>query len=217
MILVGKKVEREVEEYKMAKPSTTTDKELFIVKFSNIHNSIVNGIRRTILDDVPTFAIEEVEFVKNDSPLYDETVAHRLGLIPLKTDLKSYNFKNSCSCGGVGCALCEVKLSLSANSEGYVKSSELRSDDPQIVPVDTNIPITRLFKDQELEFTAKAILGTGREHAKWAPAHTYLRESEKGNDIELVIESFGQLESKEIYNQAIDILIKKIDSFKSLL
>lgn len=197
-------------------PQIKNDGEVAIIEFKNTHNSIVNSIRRTIIDEVPTFAIEDVEVVLNESPLYDETIAHRLGLIPLKTDLESYNLKKNCTCGGVGCALCEVKLSLVAQGEGYVLSSELKSDDPQIVPVDTQIPITKLFGDKKIELNLKAELGTGREHAKWSPAHVYLREAE-GQTIELVVESHGQLEVDTMYNKALDILIEKIKKLEENL
>ncbi|MCA9459563.1 MAG: DNA-directed RNA polymerase subunit D [Nanoarchaeota archaeon] len=189
--------------------------DLSIIDFKGTHNSIVNSIRRIILDEVPTFAIEDVEVVLNGSPLYDETIAHRLGLVPLKTDLKSYNFKDKCTCGGIGCALCEVKLALKKDGEGYVYSGSIKSDDPQIVPAEDKIPITKLFGENGIELNLKAILGKGREHAKWAPAHTYLRDNDKG--VELVIESFGQLSSKDIYNKAIDILIEKIENLEGEL
>ncbi len=55
-------------------------------------------------EEVPTMAIEDVEFRKNNSILYDEIIAHRLGLVPLKTDLKSYNLPEKCKCKGEGCA-----------------------------------------------------------------------------------------------------------------
>lgn len=187
-----------------------------IFEFKKTHNTIVNSIRRVILDEVPTFAIEDVEVVINGSPLYDETIAHRLGLLPIKTDLKSYYFKQSCSCGGIGCALCEVKMFLKQEGEGYVNSGSIKSDDPAIIPVHNNIPVTKLFGDNKLELNLKAILGVGREHAKWAPAHVYLKDTDS-NSVELVVEPFGQLEAKEIYNKSIDILVEKIDELKSKL
>ncbi len=186
-----------------------------VFDFGNTHNTIVNSIRRVILDEVPTFAIEDVEVVKNDSPLYDEIIAHRLGLIPLKTDLTSYNIKDSCSCGGIGCALCEVKMSLKSDEHGYVYSSEIKSDDPQIVPVFDNIPITKLSGSGVVEFNMKANLGTGRVHAKWAPAHAFMRESNAG--VELIVEPFGQLDAKVIFNKAVDILSAKIDELEAKL
>ena len=180
-----------------------------LIVFKDVHSTIINSIRRTILDDVPTFAIEDVEVVINDSPLYDETLAHRLGLVPIKTDLKSYNFKESCKCGGIGCALCEVKMSLKEEGEGYVLSGSIKSNDPNVVPADTEIPLTKLFGNKKVELNLTAVLGTGREHSKWAPAHVYMKE--EGKDVELIIEPYGQLSAKDTFNKAIDVLIERID------
>ncbi len=186
-----------------------------VFEFEKTHNTIVNSIRRIILDEVPTFAIEDVEVVVNGSPLYDETIAQRLGLVPIKTDLSSYNFKQSCKCGGVGCAMCEVKMNLVAEGNGYVYSGLIKSDDPQIVPVDESIPITKLFHNNKVELNLRAILGKGIEHAKWSPAHTYLVESKDG--VNLVIEPFGQLPANEIFNKAIDVLVEKISELEEQL
>ena len=49
-----------------------------------------NTIRRMILEEVPTLAVEDVEIKENNSALYDEMVALRLGLIPIKTDISTY-------------------------------------------------------------------------------------------------------------------------------
>ena len=57
-----------------------------------------NAIRRLILEEVPTLAVEDLEIKENNSALYDEFIGLRLGLIPLKTDLKSYNLKEKCKC-----------------------------------------------------------------------------------------------------------------------
>src|SRR3989344_1750302 len=87
-----------------------TGRMSFIVKGSN--PAFVNAIRRCIINEVPTMAIEDVEIRKNSSILYDEMVAHRLGLVPLKTDLKSYNLPQKCKCEGKGCNRCQLKLVL---------------------------------------------------------------------------------------------------------
>ena len=131
--------------------------------------SYANSIRRSIIDFVPTMAIEDVEFSKNSSVLYDEIIAHRLGLIPLTTDLKTYTLPSQCKCNGAGCARCQLKFVLKAKGPAIVYSGELKSKDPKVKPVFDDIPIVKLLKGQELEFEATAVLGFGKEHAKWAP------------------------------------------------
>ena len=191
----------------------TSGKAVFT--FKGVDNTIINSIRRIIMDEVPTFAIEDVEVVKNGSPLYDETVAQRLGLVPIKTDLTSYEFKSKCKCGGIGCAMCEVKMSLKQSEDGYVYSGSIRSDDPQIVPIDEKIPITKLFNGNILELNLKAILGQGKEHVKWSPAIAYINDD--GKTVNLIVEPYGQLDAKTIYNKAIDILNEKISELEEKL
>ena len=144
--------------------------------------AFVNALRRTIVDEVPTMAIDTVEFQQNSSILYDEMVAHRLGLVPLKTDLKSYSMPDEQSEDGEFRAQFHVKLHLKSKNVGDVLSGEMKSDDPKIVPVFDNLPIVRLAKgkdNQELEFTAVAKLGKGKQHMKWAPGHVTFKYQPK--------------------------------------
>lgn len=143
------------------------DNELkFILEGTNY--AFLNSIRRTATTDVPTMAIEDVEFTKNNSVLYDEIVALRLGLIPLKTDLKTYNLPSECKCKGKGCNMCQVKLSLSAKGPCIVYSGDLKSKDPKVVPVEEGIPIVKLNEGQEIKLNATAVLGLGLIHSKWS-------------------------------------------------
>ncbi len=131
--------------------------------------AFANALRRAIIETVPTMAIEDVELVKNSSALYDEVVAHRLGLIALKTDLKGYTPRDKCDCKGVGCAKCSVQMTLKAKGPAIVLASEIKSKDPKIKPVFPDTPIVQLLKGQELEFECTAILGHGKDHTKWSP------------------------------------------------
>ena len=150
-----------------------TGRVSFLIKGSN--PSFVNALRRCIINEVPTMAIEDVEIRKNNSILYDEIIAHRLGLIPLKTDLKGYNPIDKCTCEGAGCAKCTVKLTLKAKGPGVITAKELQSMDPKVVPVYPDMPITKLLKGQQLELEATAVLGRGKEHMKWSPGVAYYR------------------------------------------
>jgi DNA-directed RNA polymerase subunit D len=151
------------------------NKMTFLIKDST--PAFVNMLRKTIIDEVPTMAIEGVEFSKNSSALYDEIIAHRLGLIPFTTDLDSYVLPEECSCKGEGCSKCSLQLSLKAKGPGYVYSSDIKSKDPKVVSVYPKTPIVKLIKGQTLEFEATATLGKGKEHAKWCPALCFYRYS----------------------------------------
>lgn len=150
------------------------NKENLFIEVSEVSRAFMNSFRRIILEEIPTMAIEDVEFYKNDSVLYDEIIAHRLGLIPLKTDLSSYVLAQECSCGGVGCAKCQVSLTLSRKGVD-VKASDMESQDPAIVPVFPDTLITKLTNEQAIELISYARLGKGKEHAKWAPGFVYFR------------------------------------------
>ena len=91
----------------------TNNEVVFILE--DVNYVIANTLRRLVNSKVCTLAIEDVHINKNSSALYDEMLAHRLGLIPLKTDLKSYTQKDKCKCKGKGCLHCELKLSLKSN------------------------------------------------------------------------------------------------------
>jgi len=145
----------------------------FVIKGTS--PAFANMLRKTIIDEVPTMAIEDVEMRKNSSVLYDEMIAHRLGLIPLTTDLTAYNLPEECTCKGEGCSKCQLQLSLKGKGPGFVYASELKSKDPKVVPVHDKMPIVKLIKSQALELEVTAVLGRGKEHAKWSPGLAYYK------------------------------------------
>jgi len=128
-----------------------------------------NAFRRAMISEVPTLAIEDVRIYDNTSALFDEMLAHRLGLIPIKTDLTTYTTQEKCACSGAGCPGCIATFTLSVEGPKVVMSSDLIPQDPEATPVFGNIPIVKLTKGQKLVVEARAVLNTGREHAKWQP------------------------------------------------
>jgi DNA-directed RNA polymerase subunit D len=145
------------------------DDSLARFTLSGASPAFANAFRRAMIGEVPTLAIEDVRIYDNTSALFDEMLAHRLGLIPIKTDLSSYSTQEKCTCGGAGCPGCTVTYTLSAEGPRMVSSSDLIPQDPKAVPVYDNVPIVKLIKGQKLVLEAKAVLNTGREHAKWQP------------------------------------------------
>jgi len=148
---------------KIEKLDKTKDKIKFLV--NDIKNSLLNALRREV-HEIPTIAIDTVEFYKNDSALYDEILAHRLGLIPLKAP-KTFTLRKECTCKGKGCLKCTAELKLKSKGPCTVHANNFKSKSVEVVYGD--IPIVILDKEQELELTAEATLGIGKEHSKFNP------------------------------------------------
>ena len=129
-------------------------KEDYVIFTAEIDESLANAIRRYV-SQVPVLAVDEVEFLKNDSALYDETIAHRLGFIPIKISKDKKN----------------PKISLSAKEAGMIYSKDLKG--AKIVY--ENMPITFLDKGQELEIKATTKMGSGAEHSKFLPGVIFYR------------------------------------------
>ncbi len=144
------------------------NKEELIFTIQDEDVSFVNAIRRTCIMEVPTMAIERVEIYKNDSNLFDEVLAHRLGLLPLTTNLESFVFPDECDCED-HCPKCSVSFVIREKGPKVIYSKDLNPTDPQIKPVHENIPLVKLEENQEIELEAIAQLGVGLEHAKWQP------------------------------------------------
>lgn len=144
-----------------------TGRVQFLLKDAN--PALANALRRLMMYETPTMAIDEVEFKENNSAVYDEILAHRLGLVPFKTDLKSYEVITSCKCNGQGCNRCTLKITLKAKGPGVVYASDLKSKDPKVTPLYPDMLIVKLSKGQELELQATAVLGYGKDHTKFNP------------------------------------------------
>ncbi len=130
----------------------------------------VNTIRRALYTLVPTLAIDDVIIYENDTPMYDEMLAHRLGLVPLKVeDIEQFDHPDLCECGGRGCERCQVRVTLEVEGPGTVYAGDLEFDHPEVEPVFPDMPIVEMGEGQRLRLEAIAVLGFGYEHAKWKP------------------------------------------------
>ena len=139
-----------------------------------------NALRRVLISEVPKMAIETVEFhlgpirdeegneFESVSPLFDEIVSHRLGLVPIPSDPSLFVTKDKCTCAGEGCPSCTIMYSLNKKGPCDVYSGDLEplgSEDYRVK--DQLIPIVRLGAGQAILVYASAELGIGKKHAKW--------------------------------------------------
>jgi len=226
------------------KISKLEDKVALKILVKDTTPTFMNTIRRAIMSYVPTLSIENVSIYKNDSVLFDELLANRLALIPIKTDLKEYGEKDT------------LKLTLEKEGPCIVYSSDIESRDPKTEVAFKNIPIAKLGEGQEIKLEVTAVMGTGKEHVKWQPAlvsYAQLPKIKEGksikkysdiitkdayewtdNDIEklkkdpnveleysndfiLTVESYGQLENKEVLLAAAKKLKEKIKEFEETI
>tara|TARA_Y100000310_G_scaffold26446_2_gene25228 strand:- start:5622 stop:6359 length:738 start_codon:yes stop_codon:yes gene_type:complete len=131
------------------------------------NEALANAIRRSC-NDIPVIAIDEVEIHKNDSALYDEMLAHRLGLIPLEAGKKLEEYKE----GDKPSAKNQAQLTLKLKGPCMAYSGDFKGE---LKPIYDKMPIVILDKDQELELIAFARLGKGNKHAKHSPGLVYYR------------------------------------------
>ena len=147
------------------------EEDTFKIKFilRNVSPALANSFRRAMKAHVPTLAVDYVDFYVNSGYLYDEIIAHRIGMLPIKTDLDRFNIQDECVCGGEGCPNCQITFRLNVEGPKVVYSGDFISEDPEIHFAFDNIPVLELFEGQQLMLEAVARLGTGREHAKFQP------------------------------------------------
>jgi len=143
----------------------------FIVE--GIDVALANALRRTMIREVPCMTIDDLFIFDNSSVIPDEVLAHRIGLIPITTDLDNYTLPEECECGSdLGCSKCRTVLTLDVEVEEgtrTITSGDFVSEDPKVVPASPDIPLTKLASNQAVRLEAYASLGKGKVHAKWQP------------------------------------------------
>jgi DNA-directed RNA polymerase II subunit RPB3 len=160
----------------------------YTIKFllKDCHPSIANSLRRTMISEVPTMAIDLVYINENSSVLHDEFLSHRLGLLPFKSDtVENYEFFRECSCKP-SCHKCSVEFNIRETAEDDVtdittKHISANKSDLPVQPVqyfneegneEDPILICKLAKNQKIDVQCIVRKGTGKEHAKWSPVAT---------------------------------------------
>ncbi len=162
----------------------------FLLKGSS--STEANALRRAAINSVPCFAINSITFYENTSAVFDEYIAHRIGLIPINTPAKGYTEKD------------EILFTLDATGPKTVYSKELKGADEDVQVANPDIPIIKLGEEQRVRIDGKAIMATGQKHSKFqAGLVTY---DKKGDDYEFYVEAFGQMPPKEIINKALEVI-----------
>jgi len=174
-----------------------TDEEL-VFDLKCVDASLANALRRILIAEVPTMAIEQVYIQDNSSIIQDEVLAHRLGLIPIKADPRAFNFQNAqCEEDEDNTLVFKLETSYEEledeNEDEMIYSAEVLAPsrlvlskhlewEPQgsqsdkfpdgIAPVHDDILIAKLRPGQKLNLEMRCCKGVGATHAKWSPVAT---------------------------------------------
>jgi len=191
---------------------TNENEQNVSVKIKGVPLQYANALRRICLNGVPIYAVESVDVLENTSVLADEGIAHRIGLIPLKTDLSASADGNEND---------KIMLTLDSGVSDETRtilSGELKSQDDNVIPTSNDIPIVTLAPGQSIKFEAYARLGKGTEHAKWNSANVAtLTETGKDDERILTVESTGALNPKHIILSSVEQLSSKLSEFKTII
>lgn len=137
--------------------------------------ALANALRRVMHTEIPTLAIEIVQYDKNCTVIPEEMTTDRLGLVPIESSTADrYSYPSDCSCKEY-CENCSVSISLDVSNSSTVTRNVTSSDffvdenGPQVGDLAYPSLITRLGVNQAIKCRCTAIKGKGETHAKWSP------------------------------------------------
>ena len=205
-------------------------------EISNINYAFANAIRRIILTQVQSLAIDTIEVETNTGSIDSNSLAHRMGLIPLKykEKLSEFNLEDECPCFNNNCENCNRILTLDVSNDDEetlnVYSTDIQTtDDIEIVHYanekdketserylghSKGILITKLVKGQTIKLKCNVRKGNGVKHAKWSCVSKSIFQTENGEDFKVIVESIGSNNLEDIIKNTFKIFFKKLESVK---
>ena len=185
MMVEDQKVEEEVGEYRMKVNVLQMEDYYAQIEFKDVNYSFVNSVRRSLVSMVPCLALHEIDFhmgslgsyvdeesgdereYESISAMFNEIVAHRIGMLPIPTDEKTIEaFGDSI---GDDSKQPDIMYSLHKQGPCTVYSGDLEpvSGDDSLVLPETKVPIVKLAEGQAILVYAKAKMGNAQKHTKW--------------------------------------------------
>lgn len=161
-----------------------------------VNVEFANLIRRYGMVCVPTFAVDNIVMYENTSSIFDEYLAHRIGLIPLVTPVKA-----------AGDA--EVVFVIDETGPKVVYSADMKSKDADVKPAKDKIPVITLNEGQRLRLEAKAKIGTGKTHAKFQSGLLSYNMDNEGK-FSFKVESFFQMDPNDLLLRACDVILDEV-------
>ncbi len=170
---------------------------------SDARIGLANSLRRYIVGQVPTFAIDSITIYDNSTYMFDEFIAHRIGQVPLKTP-KKYKGDE------------EVVFTLDEKGPKEILASDLKTSDKSVKPSKPDIHLFSLGEGQDVRLEGKAIIDKGRTHAKFQSGIASY-ELNKDGSFNFKVESFSQMSPRDMLLKAIEFLKQDSKEFEKQL
>lgn len=173
--------------------------------------SVANTLRMIMMSEVETLAIHKIYFERNNSPLCDELIAHRLGLVVM--DSRAIDEVDD----EEEQELLTVELDVVCDDdEMYVTPAMFKCSNDKVRPIHLNTPLVRLTRGQRLKLVGVIQKGNGRKHAKWVPM-TLDHWSINAGKVDITIESVGSLNAPDILIRALKVFKRKLGQLRESL
>lgn len=179
------------------------DNDIMKLRLEDANDAVANSLRRAILAKVPTLSVEKLEVVKNESGLFDEVLANRVGQVP-------FTIPDNVEEGDT------VNIALKQEGPGTVLAEDLKADNDEAEPTHPETVIVDLKENQGLEFEATATLGKGRKHAKHQGGTVGYKKVGEGEYV-FNIESSSGYTNEELVEAAIQQIKEEMEEFKEEL
>lgn len=176
------------------------NEDVLEAQLSDANPAIANALRRSMMTKVPTLAVKELHINQNESALFDEVLANRIGQIPL-TIPKNIEEDDT------------VHIAVQQEGPGPVHASDIKTGNDEAEPVQPDTLIVELNEDQKLTLEGEAVLGNGSSHAKHQGGTIGYQKTQEGQFV-FRIESTSGYTNEELLNQSITQIQDELDEFE---
>lgn len=174
--------------------------EVARIRLTDSNEAVANTLRRAMMVKTPTLSVQHLDIIKNESGLFDEILAHRIGQVPLNIpdNLES-----------------DDTVTLALKQEGPVKvtAGDLKADKEDAEARDPDTVIVELMEGQEVDLEAEAELGTGEEHTKHQGGTVGYEKVDDGEFL-FRIESTSGYDNMELLQEAVERVKQDLDEFE---
>jgi DNA-directed RNA polymerase subunit D len=182
------------------KASIEDDGTILKVKLEDSNEAVANALRRSMLTKVPTLSVSQVEIVKNESSLFDEMLAHRIGQVPF-TIPQNVDEDDT------------VHIAVNKEGPGNVVAEDIKTDNDEAEPTHPEAVIASLKENQAVELEGEAEIGRGDKHAKHQGGTVGYEKTGEGEFL-FRIESSSGYDNEELFNAAVEEVERELDELE---